>query len=218
MRPTDKQKIKASNIDVIRVFQNHVNRLIVDIENHLKAVSKEYRETYTEASIKQTIFQADNRYFNGVADESIDLVVTSPTYPNMTDYVKSQRLSYYWLGLAVTKDNEDAVKEIGARNKRGMKDSLTNYISDMKIFNDNLCRKIAVGGYVCLVLPEFGNQNKNDSERKGVIQQVITDFSNNLSKEKEIERVVPAGRKSHNIKWATLEKEKIYIFRKTKKV
>jgi len=30
----------------------------------------------------------------------------------------------------------------------------------------------------------------------------------------EYERILPSIRRSHNIKWATLEKEKIYIFRK----
>jgi len=217
MKPDEKQKKKTSDIDAIRVFQNHIRRLLCDIGNHLKFISADYREIYNEASHKQTIFQADNRYFDGIGDSSIDLVVTSPTYPNMTDYVKSQRLSYYWLGLSVTKDNEDGVREIGARRKRGMKDSLSQYVSDMKKCNESLSKKIADGGYVCFVLPEFGNLNQNDSERKEVIQQVINDFSNHLLKEKEIERIVPAGRKSHNIKWATLEREKIYIFRKTKK-
>lgn len=217
MKPKEKQKQATSGLDAIRIFQNHIKRLLTDIGAHLAFVTNDYREIYDETAGKQTIFQADNRCFNGIPDNTIDLAVTSPTYPNMTDYVKSQRLSYYWLGLGVSKDNVDAVSEIGARNKRGMKDALAQYVSDMKQSNKNLARKISDGGYVCFVLPEFGNLKQNDSERKEVIQQVINDFSNHLLKLKEIERIIPAGRKSHNIKWATLEKEKIYIFRKTKR-
>jgi hypothetical protein len=218
MKPNEAQKKDADNVDAIRIFQNHVKRLLSDVGNHLKFVSDDYRVVYKEVTSKKTIFQADNRDFNEIADNSIDLVVTSPTYPNMTDYVKSQRLSYYWLGLSLTKDNADGLREIGARRKRGMKDSISNYVDDMKKTNEKLARTVSEGGYVCFVLPEFGNFNQNDVERKGSIQQVISNFSTLLSKEKEIERIVPAGRKSHNIKWATLEKEKIYIFRKNKKV
>ncbi len=33
-------------------------------------------------------------------------------------------------------------------------------------------------------------------------------------RQKELDRYIPAARKSQNIKWATLDKERIYIFRK----
>jgi len=64
---------------------------------------------------QNTIIKGDIRNNDEIEEESIDLIVTSPPYPNMTDYVTSQRLSYYYLNLEL---KEDLNSEIGARIKR----------------------------------------------------------------------------------------------------
>jgi len=214
VRPKKKQIDESNAVDAIRIFRGHLNRLLQDVNEHLKYVSAEYPGLYAEVSRRETIFHADTRYFEGIRDGSVDLVVTSPTYPNMTDYVTSQRLSYYWLGVNLADENQDLPREIGARRKRHVKNSIDQYLADMKMCNEILSRKIAEGGYVCFVMPEFGNSKPNDIDRKVVTQQVVYDLSKHLVREKEFERVVPAGRRAQNIKWATLEREKIHIFRR----
>ena len=67
------------------------------------------------ASIAVFFFSCEN-----VPDNSVDLVITSPPYPNMTDYVTSQRLSYYFLGLGLADKSrlKDLDLEIGPRIRR----------------------------------------------------------------------------------------------------
>jgi len=213
--PKAKQIKNRCPKDVIQVFKTHVNRLLNDIQEHLKYVAPDYSRIYEDATRRESILHADIRCCRDVPDNSVDLVVTSPPYPNMTDYVKSQRLSYYWLGISFSGGkNKDLDFEIGARNKRHLKDSLDRYFKDLQMCNEALFNEIVEGGYLCLVMPLFGTTNQNDTKRRMVIQRVISELEKYFMKEKELERIVPTIRRVHNIKWATLEREKIHIFRK----
>lgn len=206
--PKQNQIVKK---DAIAIFNKHLKRLLKDLSEHLVDVAEEYARLYDDISREETIFHVDVRRNDVIPDNSVDLVVTSPSYPNMTDYVKSQRLSYYWLGVSLSKENRDLASEIGARNRRHRIDSLDRYLADMKEFNKILSRKVKTGGYVCFIIAEFG---RNDARRKRVVGKVILDLENYFTKEKELIRTIPAVRRAHNLKWATLEQEKIFIFRK----
>lgn len=197
--------------DALSLFYLHLKRLVKDLSDHLANVTDEYYRLYDDISKKETIFHEDVRKSNVIPDNSIDLVVTSPSYPKMTDYVKSQRLSYYWLGVSLSKENKDLIAEIGARHKRHRRDLLERYLEDMKEFNEILSKKVKKGGYVCFVMPEFGQNNLG---RKRTIDKVLLDLQRFFVKEEEFKRTIPAVRRSHNIKWATLEQEKIIVFRK----
>jgi DNA modification methylase len=197
--------------NTIAIFNKHLKRLLKDLPEHLKDVTEEYNQLYDDISKEETIFHTDVRKNNVIPDNSVDLVVTSPSYPNMTDYVKSQRLSYYWLGVPLSGENRDLTSEIGARNKRHYKDALERYLKDMQEFNKILSRKVKEGGYVCFIIAAFG---RNDVRRKRIIEKVILDLENYFAKEKEFIRTIPAVRRAHNLKWATLDQEKIFIFRK----
>jgi len=203
--------------DVLILFKKHVNTLLQDISNHLKCVSPEYNQIYKELSKKQTIFHEDARECKKIPDNSVDLVVTSPPYPNMTDYVTSQRLSYYYLGIdLVEKLNvKDFALEIGARSKRAKGDSIDRYFEDMQKANEVISKKIKTGGYACFVMPVFATDNENNKNRKHIIQKVLSKMADyDLIKEDEYERILPTIRRSHSIKWSTLEQEKIYLFRR----
>ena len=58
-------------------------------------------------------------------EDTFDLIVTSPPYYNMTDYILSQRLTNLWFEFEV-----EAIrpKEIGARFKRKRVDSIEDYL------------------------------------------------------------------------------------------
>ena len=205
-----KHQIKDKN--VLSLFEKRLNNLLKDISEHLKYVSEEYKQLYQDISKKQTIFYEDVRNCTKIPDESVDLVVTSPPYPNMTDYVRSQRLSYYFWGFDL---NEDLEKEIGARSKRSRKDSLQSYLEDMGKSIKNISKKLKIGGYACFIMPVFTEDNKNNRERKFIVDKVMKSvLEYGFFLEDEYERILPSVRRSHNIKWATLEKERIYLFRK----
>lgn len=205
-----KQK-QVKDKEVFDLFNKHVNRLFKDISEYLKYVMYGYDSLYKELSEKQTIFHEDVRECKEIPNNFVDLVVTSPPYPNMTDYVTSQRLSYYFLGFDLT----DRDLEIGARSRRARKDSIDRYLEVMQRANEVTSQKIKSGGYACYVMPAFNMDNKNNSIRRRIVQKVLSSMDEyDLIKEEEYERILPTIRRSHNIKWASLEREKIYLFRK----
>lgn len=203
--------------EVLSLFTKHINRLFKDVSEHLKYVLSDYDHLYKELSERQTVFHEDVKKCEGILDNTVDLVVTSPPYPNMTDYVTSQRLSYYFLGFDLTDKNtlKDLDLEIGARNRRSRKDSLARYCNDMQRANEIISQKLKSGGYACYVMPLFNTDNENNRNRRRIVHKVMSTMDDcDLIKEDEFERILPTIRRSHNIKWATLEREKIYLFRK----
>jgi hypothetical protein len=201
--------------DVFSLFNKSVNKLLRDISEHLKYVMPNYGELYKELSHRQTIFHEDVMECKEIPDESVDLVVTSPPYPNMTDYITSQRLSYYFMGFDLTDINSMRNLEIGARSRRNNRGSLDRYLKDMQRANEVISQKIKSGGYACYVMPVFNMDNENNRSRSRIVRKVLSGMGKcDLIKEEEYERILPAVRRSHNIKWATLEREKIYLFRK----
>ena len=210
--PKNYQIENSKNKNALYLFEKHINNLLKDISEHLRYVPKEYKQLYQDIKEQKTIFYEDVRKCAGIPDESVDLAVTSPPYPNMTDYVKSQRLSYYFLGFDL---NKDLMKEIGARSKRSRKNALQSYFEDMRKSIEKISKKLKFGGYACFIMPIFAEDNKNNRERKLIVDKVIkSTIEYGLFLVDEYERILPSIRRSHNIKWATLEKEKIYIFRK----
>ncbi len=211
------KKKQMKDKEVLDLFEKHISRLLEDISEHLKYVMSGYDQIYKELLEKQTIFHEDVRGCKGIPDNSVDLVVTSPPYPNMTDYVTSQRLSYYFLGsdLADNDNVKDRNLEIGARSRRSRKDSIDRYCDDVQRANEIISRKLKSGGYACYVMPVFNADNENNRNRRRIVQKVLAKMQeHDLIKEGEYERILPTKRRSHNIKWATLEREKIFLFRK----
>jgi len=84
-------------------------------------------------------------------DRQFDLVVTSPPYYNMTDYIKSQRLTLLWLSKDVDKLRSE---EIGARFKRGREDSLVQYLAQMKACFMQVSRVLTRSAFCCVVIGE----------------------------------------------------------------
>jgi hypothetical protein len=80
-----------------------------------------------------------------------DLVVTSPPYYNVTDYIKSQRLSNLWLDVDTTSLKK---LEIGARYKRGRLNGLNEYLIAMQSAMIEIVRVLKQGKFCCVVLGE----------------------------------------------------------------
>ncbi len=211
------KKTQIKDKGVFDFFRKHMNGLLDDISRHLNCVTQGYRRIYRELSTQQTIFHEDVRGCENILDNSVDLVVTSPPYPNMTDYVTSQRLSYYFWGFDLVEKNtvKDVALEIGARSRRSRSDSIDRYFEDMQQANKAISAKIKQGGFACYVMPMFNTDNENNKNRRRIVKKVLSSMDEyDLIQEDEYERILPAKRRSHNIKWATLEREMIYLFKK----
>ncbi|MCZ7651933.1 MAG: site-specific DNA-methyltransferase [Thermoanaerobaculia bacterium] len=82
---------------------------------------------------------------------AVDLVVTSPPYFSMTDYVLSQRLSNLWFDFDM-----DALRgrEIGARYRRFRKGAREEYLHEIRSAVAGVARLLRRGRFACFVLGE----------------------------------------------------------------
>jgi len=80
----------------------------------------------------------------------------------------------------------------------------------MTAANKNISEKLKRGGYACYIMPLFNRDNQNNIGRRDIIQKVLTNLASyGLVEEAEYQRIIPTKRRSQNIKWATLERERI---------
>lgn len=138
-------------------------------------------------------------------DNKVDLIVTSPPYPNMLDYTKSQRLSYYYYGLDF---KEELFSEIGARNYRNGKDSLTTYLGRMKEAIDNSLFNLKDDGRLCVIFPHYDEGDPRQYYIDEVIKYISSNFKFILSKDRNIMQ----RKRELNTVISSLSKERMYFF------
>lgn len=78
---------------------------------------------------KVEVYHADSRKLNFLKENSVDLIITSPPYPNTYDYYLYHKLRMFWLEL----DWKNAkFNEIGSRLRHSsQKEDVNTYITDM---------------------------------------------------------------------------------------
>ncbi len=86
-----------------------------------------------------------------IAPESVDLLLTSPPYFGVTDYVKSQRLSMEWSGYEI---EPLRLKEIGARSKRHRGDAAESDIAELQNAFRSMVRCMKPDGTCVLIIGE----------------------------------------------------------------
>lgn len=190
---------------VFEIYRTRVKILFSDIESHLKSQPETYNAFYEKSKTAQRIFNAS------VIDTNIsraDLIITSPPYPKMIDYVKSQRMVMCFLNKTF---RDYSSQEIGARCHRAQKNALVNYENSMNEINSYLCGTLKSNGFLCMVLPDYPEQDN----RKPIIESIIKSFEQfDLFLVDEFKRYIPSNRRTISIQWASLVNEKILIFRK----
>ena len=103
-----------------------------------------------------------------IKENSIDLIVTSPPYPNATDYHLYHRFRLFWLGYD---PREFGKIEIGShlrhqKERTGFED----YIDEMRLCLDNLFKVLRYGRYAAIVL--------GDAIFKGELYHTAEEVSN----------------------------------------
>ena len=185
--------------------------LVGDMEHLRSTLTSDVVLLLSNLEAPSCIFHADVVDNVGIPDGAVDLVISSPPYPNMTDYALSQRLSYYWLGIEI---NSDLVTEIGARRKRTANHALELYSSKMQQAAISIGRKVKLKGYACFVMPKFEGGDA-DLERQRSIRVFFDSLvSSGFEFEHSVSRLLPTRRRQHNQKWARLNREDIYVYRK----
>jgi DNA modification methylase len=123
---------------------NHEGDPIQDFCRVLDRIQQAYQERDLERKARNAVQMkpqeasiccGDSRdLLRGVPDGSVDLVVTSPPYFGVSDYIKSQRLSAEWFGVEIEPLRQ---KEIGARSKRHRLTAEREYLHELRdIFSE----------------------------------------------------------------------------------
>jgi DNA modification methylase len=101
-----------------------------------------------------------------VPDESVDLVVTSPPYFGVCDYVKAQRLSMEWFGEEIEPLRR---RELGARSKRHRVDAREAYLHDLSEVLSQLKRVLRKAGMMAIIM---GESRKRDAVLADIRQRL----------------------------------------------
>ncbi len=119
---------------------------------------------------------------NKIPFSSVDLIVTSPPYFGVVDYVKSQRLSMEWFDFDIEFYRK---RETGARSKRHRKNAINEFETEIER-SFAAMRAVLKPGRLCAVL--FGASNTrsfqseqllNISESAGLV--TLCDFQREIS-------------------------------------
>ena len=132
------REVEAGSI--LRMFANELNSAL----GKVRQLSKLLR-------FRTAKFQtADLRTDNVVPANSIDLIVTSPPYPNATDYHLYHRFRLFWLGHD---PHPLAKSEIGSHLRHQKEGTgIEHYLEEMQICLGKMYRGLRLGRYAVIVL------------------------------------------------------------------
>lgn len=200
--------------DSISRVRQVVFALLRGVETLRNRLPESTKLMLAESDAKRFLIHKDIRDGSLAPDREVDLIITSPPYPSMTDYVTSQRLSYYWLG---SDPSDDLPSEIGARRRRFSAEALPEYNKAMRAAIDVMKTKLRRGGYLCFVLPRFNVDKQNNIARREAIRGILDYVEEiGITPVQELERILPERRRHHNQGWTSLEREMISIFRRNR--
>jgi DNA modification methylase len=131
--------------------------------------------------------------------KSIDMVVTSPPYFGVADYIKSQRLSFEWFGYEI---ESRRIREIGARSKRHRQTAVFDYNDEIRCVVEGVRTVLKPGGVAIIVMGESKAR-----------QSVVDEFRNTaelsgLTLDQELRRSISFRRRQH----PSISEECILVF------
>jgi site-specific DNA-methyltransferase (cytosine-N4-specific) len=169
--------------------------------------------SYKEISNGESKFKvADTRAENVFPENSADLAVTSPPYPNAYDYHLYHKYRLFWLGM---NPHQLRKSEIGAHADYSKKNGPNefDFMLDMEKCFNNTSKILKRGSYFVLVIGDSilkGRSIKNNEVLKQAAQN--TNFSFVI----EFQRKLNLRKKSFNPEIGNIKTEKIMVFQNRK--
>ena len=210
MRPKAGQLKKARS--ALARFGRNCTLLLREVEAARSCMGEDALDFLGSVELADRVKHGDSRHDRACSERSVDLVVSSPPYPSMTDYATSQRLSYY---LLRARPDDDLRSEIGARRRRKRSDALDVYRRDMRAALGLVVDQMRQGAYACFVMPTFAVDRVNNERRRQVVDEcLMTLVERGLTQVHRLERALPTRRRHHNQHWTSLEHETIHVYRR----
>lgn len=158
------------------------------------------------------IKMADSREVTGFKDNSADVAITSPPYPNAYDYHLYHKYRMYWLEMDPL---ELKRREIGAHAHYSKKNGFTamNFKDDMERVFVEVSRVLKKDKYFCIVIGDSiikGEKVRNNELLKDLSRSTPFNF------EYELKRDIQLSKKSFNPKIGNIKTEHIMVFKNTK--
>ena len=179
----------------------------------LRTIEKIKRLPYIKMKFRPKVKIADTRKNTRFKENSADLVITSPPYPNAYDYHLYHKHRMYWLDMDPL---ELKKKEIGSHANYSKKNAFTekNFIDDMTKAFFEISRVLKKNKYFCIVIGDSilkGKKIKNNVLLKDLSKQTPFRFVF------ELLRRIQLTKKSFNPKIGNIKNEHIVFFRNNKR-
>ena len=168
----DRSKVAAPALDdvpVSVVFSERLERGFLDgvlARKYLEQLGCDVTQTASP-----TLIHGCAQEVHQSVDTPIDVVVTSPPYCGMNDYVRSQYLSwvlFQWDGYA-----QDLAAESGARRQRFKAESVDSYLQDMRRAFQSLSKALRKGGYLAVVMGASHNRVARTVDSLGCLRSQL---------------------------------------------
>lgn len=172
-------------INVLAYFLRNLKKIEVAYKDRDNFLSRKFGKNWKVQS--SLVIQGDAKQkLTEIEPNSIDLIITSPPYYGVVDYIKAQRLSMEWFGLNI---EDNRLREVGARSKRHRKKAKEDYLREMGLVLTESAKVLKEGSFLVLVIGE-------SLKRKAVCEEMIETLeSSEFTVLMEIKRRVSAQRR-----------------------
>ena len=150
------------------IYKNAISEFIEKLKligSSIKNSNEQYKRIHNiqwDPLLDGRVEYCDSRHLENINDNDVDIVVTSPPYLGVNDYVRSMKLTF--LFFKDDREKKCILDEIGARRKRQRKYAYEEYIQDMKKTFSEIDRVLKPGSYFCMIIGQGrGKVNKTDT-------------------------------------------------------
>lgn len=193
---------KIKHFDTYTKFHNRIHKLMKIVMSSNKLIGN-----------GKSVFKvADSRTENIFKENSADLSITSPPYPNAYDYHLYHKYRMFWLGM---NPRQLRRSEIGAHVDYSKKNGHTelDFMQDMAKCLLNISRILKENSYLVFVMGDSILKGRNIKNNE-ILKQVALNTSFNFIT--EYTRNLRLNRKSFNPKIGNIKTEKILVFQNLK--
>jgi hypothetical protein len=176
------------------------------LEQTIRDIASAYRERdefvgHVDLTVPQIFLGAAQNLGGLISENSVDLIVTSPPYFGVADYVKAQRLSMEWLGLDI---ETFRIQETGARSKRHRRTAVTEYETELTTAFKSSIMALKPGRLCTVVFGASEARSFRPDRLVHILESAGFEFVYDVHREISIQRRQKPS----------LLSERVYIFRK----